>query len=179
VSEHLKKLAPAVRTTVLAARRLVKEVAPKAEEISYRMEPPRSVSMMWKIARYAVGGENVVGIGTFTKHSALFFYRGRELDDGSGLLQGSGKDSRFITLRSPADVDRPAVKRLVRKAFSLEVTPAELHGPREARSHDGLSAEVRSSRLRRRLDVPRAPRPSSRQDQTRPSDRSPSPTTSR
>jgi hypothetical protein len=119
VSEHLKKLPPAVRSTVVAARRLVKAAAPDAEEISYRMEPHRSVSMMWKIARYAVGGANVVGIGTFTKHSALFFYRGRELDDGSGLLQGGGKDSRFITLRSPEDVEKPAVRRLVKKAFKL------------------------------------------------------------
>jgi len=119
VSEHLKKVPPEVRPIVVAARRLVKEVAPTAAEISYRMEAPRSVSMMWKIARFAAGGENVVGIGTFTKHSALFFYRGRELDDGSGLLQGSGRDSRFITLRTPADVDRPAVKALVQKAFKL------------------------------------------------------------
>src|SRR5713226_2840936 len=51
---------------------------------------------MWKLVRYAVGGGNVVGVGTFTSHATLWFYRGRELDDGSGLLQGSGKDSRFI-----------------------------------------------------------------------------------
>ena len=69
--------------------------------------------------RYAVDGSNVVGIGTFSNHSALFFYRGRELEDENGLLQGSGKDSRFITLRGPADAERPAVKRLVRKAFKL------------------------------------------------------------
>jgi hypothetical protein len=74
---------------------------------------------MWKIVRYAVGGANVVGIGTFARHSALFFYRGRELDDGSGLFEGSGKDSRFITLRTPADAERPAVKQLVKKAFKL------------------------------------------------------------
>jgi hypothetical protein len=41
------------------------------------------------------------------------------LDDGSGLLQGSGKESRFITLRSPADAELPALKKLVRKAFKL------------------------------------------------------------
>jgi hypothetical protein len=75
--------------------------------------------MMWKIVRYAFDGANVVGIGTFSNHSAMFFYRGRELDDGSGLLQGSGKDSRFITLRTPADAEKPVVKRLVRKAFKL------------------------------------------------------------
>ena len=49
----------------------------------------------------------------------MFFYRGRELDDGSGLLEGSGKDSRFITLRAPADAERPAVKQLLKKAFKL------------------------------------------------------------
>jgi hypothetical protein len=119
VSDHLKKVPPAVRPIVQAARRTVKTAAPKADEISYQSQPPRSSSYMWKIVRYAVDGENVVGIGTFPRHSTLFFYRGRELDDGSGLLEGSGKDSRFITLRSPADAERPAVKQLLRKAFKL------------------------------------------------------------
>jgi hypothetical protein len=117
--DQLNKIPAATRPTVKAAIRMVKAVAPKAEEIAYRSQPPRSKSAMWKLARYAVDGSNVVGVGTFADHSTLFFYRGRELDDGSGLLQGSGKDSRFITLRSPADVERPAVKRLVRNAFRI------------------------------------------------------------
>jgi hypothetical protein len=74
---------------------------------------------MYKIARYAIAGADVVGVGTFPSHATLFFYRGRELDDGSGLLQGGGKDSRFITLRVPADAEKPAIKRLVRQAFKL------------------------------------------------------------
>jgi hypothetical protein len=119
VSEHIKKVPPAVRPIVQAARRSVKAVAPTADEISYQSQPPRSSSYMWKLVRYAVDGQNVVGIGTFPRHSTLFFYRGRELDDGSGLLEGSGKNSRFITLRAPADAERPAVKRLLRKAFKL------------------------------------------------------------
>lgn len=122
VSEQIKIIPPAVRPIVVAARRLVKDVAPKADEISYQSKPPRSKTYMWKIVRYAVNEENVLGIGTFPRHSTLFFYRGRELHDGSGLLEGSGKDSRFITLRAPADVERPAVKRLVEKAFKLAGT---------------------------------------------------------
>jgi hypothetical protein len=124
LSDHLKKLPRAVRPTVKAAIKTVKTVAPKAQEITYRSEPPRSKSAMWKIVRYAVDGANVVGIGTFPSHSTIFFYRGRELDDGSGLLQGSGKNARFVTLRAPADVELPAVKRLVRQAFRL-ATPAK------------------------------------------------------
>jgi hypothetical protein len=119
VSEHIKKVSPTVRPIVQAARRTVKAVAPKADEISYQSQPPRSSTYMWKIVRYAVDGANVVGIGTFPRHSTLFFYRGRELDDRSGLLEGSGKDSRFITLKAPADAEHPAVKRLLRQAFKL------------------------------------------------------------
>jgi hypothetical protein len=119
LSEQLKNVPPKVRPTVKAAIKTVKEAAPKAEEITYRSAPPRSSSAMWKLVRYAVDGENVVGVGTFTNHSTLFFYRGRELDDKSGLLQGSGRDSRYVTLRGPADADKPAVKRLVKQAFKL------------------------------------------------------------
>jgi hypothetical protein len=119
VSDHIKKVPPTVRPIVQAARRMVKAAAPKADEISYQSQPPRSSTYMWKIVRYTIDGENVVGIGTFARHSTLFFYRGRELDDSSGLLEGSGKDSRFITLRAPADAERPAVKRLLREAFKL------------------------------------------------------------
>lgn len=120
LSDHLQKIPPQVRPTVRAAIKTVKDIAPKADEVTYNSQAPRSSSAMWKLVRYAVGGANVLGIGTFATHSTIFFYRGRELDDGSGLLQGSGKDSRFVTLRSPADAEQPAVKRLVRKAFKLE-----------------------------------------------------------
>jgi len=122
VSEQVKKVPSAVRPTVNAARRMLKSVAPKAKEIAYQSNPPRSKSAMWKIARYAVGDDYVAGIGVFSTYAALFFYRGRELDDSSGLLQGSGKDARFTRLRSPADAERPALKRIVRKAFALERT---------------------------------------------------------
>jgi len=74
---------------------------------------------MWKIAHYAVDDEYVVGIGVFPAYAVLYFLRGRELDDDSGLLEGSGTKMRFIRLRTPADAERTAVKRLVRKAFAL------------------------------------------------------------
>ena len=120
VAGHLKKVPPAVRPTVLAARRTVKAAAPKAKEVAYQSKPPRSSRSMWKLARYSIDSTYVAAIGTFPKHATLFFYRGSELDDEGGLLQGSGKDLRFITLNTPADAASPAVKRIVKKAFALE-----------------------------------------------------------
>jgi hypothetical protein len=119
VAEQVKRIPTATRPTIQAARRTVKALAPKAEEIAYQSKPPRSKSAMWKIVRYAVDDEPVVGIGTFATYATMFFYRGRELEDASELLEGSGKAARFLRLRTPADASRPDVRRLVRKAFAL------------------------------------------------------------
>jgi hypothetical protein len=120
VSEHLKRISPAVRPIVQAARRTVKSVAPKAKEVAYNTarSPGAKSPSMYKISRYVVDDLQVAGIGTFPKHSALFFSRGTELDNSSGLLEGSGK-ARFVRLRTPADAERPAVKRIVKEAFKL------------------------------------------------------------
>jgi hypothetical protein len=124
VSEQLKKVPLAVRPIVRAARRMVKAIAPKAKEIAYRSQPPRSSRSMWKIARYAVDDSYVVAIGTYPTYASLFFFRGRELDDGSELLEGGGKELRYVKLRAPADAERPAVKRIVGRAFTLAATGA-------------------------------------------------------
>jgi hypothetical protein len=115
----MQEVASAVRPIVEAAIKTIREVAPGAQEIGYDMAAPRSKSMVWKLIRFAVDGNNVVGVGTLTAHSMIFFYRGRELDDGTGLLQGGGKEMRFIKLTSAADAGRADVKKMVRKAFKL------------------------------------------------------------
>jgi hypothetical protein len=103
------------------ARRAVKTAAPDAVEVGCRMAQPRSKSMMWKLCRYAREGEvgYVVAIGVFASYASIFFARGVELDDGSGILEGSGRQLRYVTLRTPADAERATVKRAVRKAFLL------------------------------------------------------------
>jgi hypothetical protein len=120
VPELLRSLPASVRPIVQAGRKIVTDIAPSATEIVYMKNPPRSKTYMWKLLRYADNNDaNVLGIGTFPKYSTIFFYRGKELDDGSGVLEGSGRNSRFITLRSAADAERPEVKRIVRRAFAL------------------------------------------------------------
>ena len=118
LSENLGRIPPAVRPIVQAARRAVKAAAPHAKEVAYQSRKPRSSSAMWKLVRYAVGDEYVVGIGTFPTYATMFFRRGRELDDGSGLLEGSGKNARFIRLREPSDAAQPTLRRVLRKAFT-------------------------------------------------------------
>ncbi len=100
---------------------------------------------MWKVVRYAVGDEYVVGIGAFATYATLFFARGRDLDDGSGLLQGSGKDARFIRLREPKDASQPALTRILRKALACG---AKSHAQATRSSSSGRSQRARSAAAR-------------------------------
>jgi hypothetical protein len=119
--EQLRALPASVRAVVQAARRTVKSAAPHAVETGCQMAQPRSKSMMWKLCRYGRDGEDgyVVAIGAFANHASMFFARGVELDDGSGTLEGEGKQLRYVTLRTPADAERASVKRAVKEAFRL------------------------------------------------------------
>jgi len=102
VAGHLKKVPPAVRMTVLAARRTVKAAAPKAREIAYRSKPPRSSRAMWKLARYSVDGAYAIGLGTFPKHATLFFYRGsdRHVERSRRRRAARGEATRAESVRA-------------------------------------------------------------------------------
>ena len=48
----------------------------------------------------------------------LCFIHGAKLPDPSGMLQGSGNQTRFIRLESEADLKRPAVEALIKAALA-------------------------------------------------------------
>jgi hypothetical protein len=108
-----------VKPIVEAARKAVLAVAPDSEAIACAVAKPKSPSMMWKLVRFAIDGEIIVTIGTFTKHANMFYARGAEIDDGGGVLEGTGKKLRYITLRTPADAKRAAVAKILHAAFAV------------------------------------------------------------
>jgi hypothetical protein len=70
----------------------------------------------WPI-RYRVGDLHVAGVGDYPRWVSMYFFRGGELDDPDGVLEGSGKLMRHIKLREPKAASRPEVKRMIRRAF--------------------------------------------------------------
>jgi hypothetical protein len=51
------------------------------------------------------------------------------LADPQKLLQGNGKVVRSIRLASAADLDKPAVRALMRQALALADVPYDKHAP--------------------------------------------------
>jgi hypothetical protein len=58
----------------------------------------------------------IVSLASYAKGVSLFFYYGAKLADPHKLLQGGGKQVRFIRLESAATLAKPEVEALLRAA---------------------------------------------------------------
>ena len=71
----------------------------------------------------------VFSIAVYPRWVSLFFLQdGVDLTDPKGLLRGSGSHIRHIRLASPADIDGPDVRALMKEALDL----AQVKVPRRA-----------------------------------------------
>ena len=57
-------------------------------------------------------------VNAFTAHVNVGFFRGVELEDPMGLLEGTGKYMRHVKLRPGRDIDATALVRLIESAYS-------------------------------------------------------------
>lgn len=57
-------------------------------------------------------------VNAFTAHVNVGFFRGAELADTNGLLEGTGKFMRHVKLSPEKDVDVTALRKLIETAFT-------------------------------------------------------------
>ena len=57
-------------------------------------------------------------VNAFKAHVNVGFFRGAEIADPDGLLEGTGKFMRHVKLRPERDVDARALKRLIKTAYT-------------------------------------------------------------
>lgn len=102
---------PEVAATEERACELVHEVIPNLVEKVY--------ATGWKViqlgATAAMNGR-FIAVEPASKHVSLLFADGVDLPDPDHLLEGTGKRTRHVKLRSVADAERPAVRALVEAA---------------------------------------------------------------
>jgi hypothetical protein len=56
-------------------------------------------------------------VNAFTAHVNVGFFRGAELGDPEGLLEGTGRFMRHVKLRPADEVDASALRALIRSAY--------------------------------------------------------------
>lgn len=57
-------------------------------------------------------------VGAYKSHASVGFFRGSELPDSAGLLEGNGKLMRHVKLRPGSPVDEAALSRLIDEAYA-------------------------------------------------------------
>ncbi|TLN00814.1 hypothetical protein FDZ74_16265 [bacterium] len=107
----LSQYSPQVRELALAARALILSAFPAALEL---VDAPSKIIAYGTGRRYA---DLVCAIAPFTFHVNLMFSRGSSLPDPAGLLQGSGKRARHVSLTALEDLSHPALRALLEAAL--------------------------------------------------------------
>ena len=102
---------PRERKLARALRKIILDVYPNAVEVPW----PRQ-----KIVGYGVGPkkltEHFCYIAPYGAHVNLGFNFGAGLPDPSHLLEGAGKKFRHVKIAEPGDVQRPALRQLLKAA---------------------------------------------------------------
>lgn len=121
--EHLKLIAPyseAVQELALAARQVILQEAPDANEFVYEV---------YTIANHFAfterPGDAFVFTTTHTKWVNLGFNFGAHLPDPLGLLQGDGKLIRHVRIASADNLKARGVRELIRAAIAEAERPDE------------------------------------------------------
>jgi hypothetical protein len=107
VDEYVNGLRPEQAEIVAALRDLVRGAAPKATE-----------SIKWAQPVYESDGP-VIFIKAHKSHVNIGFWRGAEMDDPEGLLQGDGDRMRHVKIASFKDIHKKALQSFVRQAVRL------------------------------------------------------------
>ena len=113
VRAWLAKLPSQHEPVVTALRALVFSAAPDAHEIVYHDNLVYGPSDS--------GYDPILYIAVFRAHVNLGFFYGGFVQDPEGLLIGSGKRMRHVKIRSPQECARPAVTRLLERAWPVGV----------------------------------------------------------
>jgi len=108
---------PEMRPIAARLRAIVREVDPDTVEV---------VRLGDRAATFGVGPKKMSeGYAYVLPHKQwvnLGFYRGADLPDPSGLMEGTGKKLRHVKVRSVADAERPEVRALIAEALAERKT---------------------------------------------------------
>lgn len=110
VRAWLAKLPQRHEPAVAALRALISSVAPDAHEIVYHDALGYGPSDS--------GFDRILYIAVFAAHLNLGFFYGTSVDDPAGLLTGTGKRMRHVTIRSAQECANPALPSLIRQAWA-------------------------------------------------------------
>ena len=96
------------------------EIAETLRELIGKTAPNLEETIKWGSPCFMAGSANVCSIMAFKGHVNLAFFRGAELSDNDGLLEGTGKGMRHVKVKAVKEIKKQAITALVKEAAMLE-----------------------------------------------------------
>lgn len=91
----------------------------KLHAIVMKGVPDAEVSIKWGVPVYGTGGKSVCALAGFKEHVGLNLFAPPEvLVDPGKKLEGGGKTSRMLKVRSAGDIDAPSILRWLKAAVA-------------------------------------------------------------
>jgi hypothetical protein len=138
--KFLKPYDPAIRKLALAIRQLVlEELAPCYENI---YDAYSAVALGYGSSDRLRDG--ICHIAVYSKHVNLGFNFGATLADPQGILEGSGKQIRHISIKTPADLARPELRSYLRRACQMVLDDARKLGEPPPQRPQGVISVVKA-----------------------------------
>ena len=141
IEAFVSKYTPAIAAQLRDARRRLRAHFPRGVEMVF----DNYNALVFGIGPTDHSRESFISIAGYPKWVTLFFLDGAGLHDPEGLLEGDGKQVRGIRLKTPADIDAPAVAALIAQA----IAPRADALARAAPLATVIKAEVEKQRSRR------------------------------
>lgn len=126
VEAFIARFTPEIAERVRAARTVLRERLPGATELVYDNYNGLAIG-------YGPGdktSEAVFSLAIYPRNVLLYFLPGVGLPDPEGLLQGEGKQGRYVCLKHVALLDEPAVIALIEAALDRAKRPLPPEGGR-------------------------------------------------
>lgn len=113
VDGYIKKLEQIKGEIVTKIRQIILDVSPDIKE-----------SIKWAQPIYESNGP-IAYIKALKNHVNFGFWRGIDIVDPKGILQGSGEKMRHIKLKNLADIDENLFSDFIRQAIELNKTKGD------------------------------------------------------
>lgn len=118
----LEPFDPAIAETALWLREFVWDLYPECNELIY--DGPAAFAFGWTPSDRT--GDTFCTIAIYNNECVQFgFYRGMVLDDETRILEGEGKQYRFVRVNHPRTFPKDDCIRLLRQAYENSVATAK------------------------------------------------------
>ncbi|NYT40158.1 hypothetical protein HZY97_05280 [Sphingomonas sp. R-74633] len=122
----IARFTPEIAGRVRAGRAVLRARLPGANELVY--DNYNALAIGYAPGRKTTGA--ILSLAVYPRNVLLYFLPGIGLPDPEGLLEGEGRQSRYVCLKEVALLDAPAIRALIAAAFDQASTPLPPDGGR-------------------------------------------------